>query len=49
MMKLTSPYRNIKQNTNISIEPYYMNSDIRNNMKIVLKKKVEKKKKREQN
>jgi DNA-directed RNA polymerase subunit E'/Rpb7 len=43
MMKLTSPYRNIKQNTNISIEPYYMNSDIRNNMKIVLKKKVEKK------
>jgi len=43
MMKLTSPYRNIKQNTNISLEPYYMNSDIRNNMKIVLKKKVEKK------
>lgn len=42
-MKLTSPYRNIKQNTNISLEPYYMNSDIRNNMKIVLKKKVEKK------
>jgi DNA-directed RNA polymerase subunit E'/Rpb7 len=42
-MKLTSPYRNIKQNTNISLEPYYMNSDIRNNMKIILKKKVEKK------
>jgi DNA-directed RNA polymerase subunit E'/Rpb7 len=43
MMNLSSPYRNIIQNTNISIEPYYMNSDIRNNMKIVLKKKVEKK------
>jgi DNA-directed RNA polymerase subunit E'/Rpb7 len=42
-MNLSSPYRNIIQNTNISIEPYYMNSDIRNNMKIVLKKKVEKK------
>lgn len=43
MMKLISPYRNIKQTTNISLEPYYLNSDIRNNMKIVLKKKVEKK------
>lgn len=43
MMNLSSPYRNIIQNTNISIEPYYMNSDIRNNMKIVLKKKSRKK------
>jgi len=43
MIALTSPYKNIKQHTNISIEPYYMNSDIRNNMKIILKKKVEKK------
>lgn len=43
MMKLVSPFKYYKQNTNISIEPYYMNSDIRNNMKIVLKKKVEKK------
>jgi DNA-directed RNA polymerase subunit E'/Rpb7 len=42
-MKLTSPYRNIKQHTRISIEPYQLNSDIKNNMKIVLKKKVEKK------
>ena len=43
MMKLTTPYLKIQQNTNISLEPYYMNSDIRNNIKIVLKKKVEKK------
>ena len=42
-MKLVSPYRNIKQYTRISVEPYHMNSDIRNNMKIILKKKVEKK------
>ena len=42
-MKLTSPYKKYIQNTNISLEPYYMNSDIRNNMKIILKKKVEKK------
>lgn len=42
-MKLVSPYRNIKQYTRISIEPYHMNSDIRNNMKIILKKKLEKK------
>ena len=42
-MKLISPYRNIKQHTRISIESYHMNSDIKNNMKIVLKKKIEKK------
>ncbi len=42
-MKVVSPYRNIKQYTRISIESYHMNSDIKNNMKIVLKKKVEKK------
>ena len=42
-MKLVSPYRNIKQYTRISVEPYHMNSDIKNNMKIILKKKVEKK------
>jgi DNA-directed RNA polymerase subunit E'/Rpb7 len=42
-MKLVSPYRNIKQYTRISIEPYHMNSDIKNNMKVILKKKVEKK------
>jgi DNA-directed RNA polymerase subunit E'/Rpb7 len=43
MSKLVSPYRNIKQYTRISVEPYNMNSDIRNNMKIILKKKIEKK------
>ena len=43
MSKIVSPYKNIKQHTRISLEPYHMNSDIRNNMKIVLKKKVEKK------
>jgi DNA-directed RNA polymerase subunit E'/Rpb7 len=40
---IVSPYRNIKQNTRISIEPFHMNSDIRNNMKTILKNKVEKK------
>jgi DNA-directed RNA polymerase subunit E'/Rpb7 len=43
MSKLVSPYRNIKQYTRISIEPFNMNSDIKNNMKIILKKKIEKK------
>ena len=42
-MKLMSPYKNIKQYTRISIEPYQLNSDIKNNMKLVLKKKIEKK------
>jgi DNA-directed RNA polymerase subunit E'/Rpb7 len=42
-MKIISPYRNIKQNTSISVEPYHMNSDIKTNMKNILKKKVEKK------
>lgn len=42
-MQIVSPYRNIKQYTRIAIEPYHMNSDIRNNIKILLKKKVEKK------
>ena len=41
--KLVSPYRNIKQYARISVEPYHMNSDIKNNMKIILKNKVEKK------
>jgi DNA-directed RNA polymerase subunit E'/Rpb7 len=40
-MKLVSPYRDIKQYTRISIESHHMNSDIKNNMKLVLKKKVE--------
>ncbi len=40
-MQLRSPYRNTKEYTKISLEPYYMNSDIKNNIKTVLKKKVE--------
>ena len=43
MSKIVSPFKNIKQYTKISLEPFHMNSDIRNNMKITLKKKVEKK------
>ena len=43
MSNIVSPYKNIKQHTRIKLEPYHMNSDIRNNMKIVLKKKIEKK------
>lgn len=42
-MQISSPYKNTKQETKISLEPYHMNSDIRNNMSIILKKKVEKK------
>jgi len=42
-MTIVNPYRNLKQYTRISVEPYYMNSDIKNNMKIILKKKIEKK------
>jgi DNA-directed RNA polymerase subunit E'/Rpb7 len=42
-MKPISPYKNVEQYTRITIEPYQMNSDIRNFMKINLKKKVEKK------
>ena len=43
MLKVVSPYKNIKQHTRIALEPYHMNSDIRNNMKMVLKKKNRKK------
>ena len=35
------PYRSINQYTRIQILPHMMNSDIENNMEIVLKKKVE--------
>lgn len=41
-MKIISPYKNIEQETTIIIEPSQMNSDIRNHMKINLRKKVEK-------
>lgn len=43
MKQIVSPYKNTKQNTSISVEPYHLNSDIRNNMFNILKKKVEKK------
>jgi DNA-directed RNA polymerase subunit E'/Rpb7 len=42
-MNPISPYKNTEQYTKILIEPYQMNSDIKNNLKINLKKKVEKK------
>ena len=35
------PYRSINQYTRIQIQPHMMNSDIENNMEVVLKKKVE--------
>jgi len=43
IMKPISPYKNIVQHTRIMLEPYQINSDIRNQLKINLKKKVEKK------
>ena len=43
MTELVLPYKNIDQHTIISVEPYQMNSDIKINMKINLKNKVEKK------
>lgn len=43
MNKIISPYKNIIEKTKISLEPYQLTSDIRNHMKINLKKKVEKK------
>ena len=43
MTKIISPYKNIIEKTKISLEPYQLTSDIRNHMKINLKKKVEKK------
>jgi DNA-directed RNA polymerase subunit E'/Rpb7 len=42
-MKPISPYKNIAQYTRIMLEPYQINSDISNQLKINLKKKVEKK------
>ena len=40
-MKLVSPYRNIKQYTKISLDPYYMNTDILNNMKLKIDQDIE--------
>ena len=42
-MNPISPNKNIEQYTRVLLEPYQMNSDIRNSLKINLKKKVEKK------
>jgi DNA-directed RNA polymerase subunit E'/Rpb7 len=42
-MDIISPYKNVEQFTRVTIEPYQMNSDIRNHLKYNLKKKVEKK------
>jgi len=39
---LVSPYKNTTQYTKIQIKPHMMNSDIMNIMKLVLRKKVEK-------
>lgn len=38
--EIVSPYKNMKQYTKIQIFPHQMNSDIDNNMQIVLQKKV---------
>lgn len=43
IMKPISPYKNIAQYTRIMLEPYQINSDLKNQLKINLKKKVEKK------
>jgi DNA-directed RNA polymerase subunit E'/Rpb7 len=43
MTTLVSPYKDINQYTRIKVQPHQLNSDIRNNMKLILKKKVEKK------
>ena len=43
MTTLVSPYKDINQYTKIKVQPHQLNSDIRNNMKLILKKKVEKK------
>jgi DNA-directed RNA polymerase subunit E'/Rpb7 len=37
-MKLISPYRIINQKAKILLEPYHMNSDIKTNMKAIVKK-----------
>ena len=39
---LVSPYKNTTQFTKVQIKPHMMNSDIQNVMKLVLRKKVEK-------
>ena len=43
MSDIVSPYKNIKQYTKILLKPHQMNSDIKNNLKVNLREKVEKK------
>lgn len=42
-LMLVSPYKNITQYSKIQIKPHQLNSDIKNYMKLELRKKVEKK------
>lgn len=42
-MSLTNPYKNIKQHTRISLDASHMNSNIKDNLLTILKKKIEKK------
>ena len=42
-MSLVSPYKNIFQYTRISLAPYNLNSDIKNNIMFKLKNSIEKK------
>lgn len=43
MSTIISPYKNLTQYTRIQLQPYQLNSDIENNMELVLQQKVEKK------
>lgn len=43
MSIIISPYKNLVQYTKIQLQPYQLNSDIENNMELVLQQKVEKK------
>ena len=43
MSLLVSPYKNITQYSKIQVKPNQMNSDIKNIIKMTLRKKVEKK------
>jgi len=40
---LVSPYKNVDQYSRIRVPPHQLNSDIRNNIKLILKKNLEKK------
>jgi DNA-directed RNA polymerase subunit E'/Rpb7 len=40
---IVSPYKNVDQYSRIKVPPHQLNSDIRNNIKLILKKNLEKK------